>query len=104
MKNNGLIKANINFTLVSEDDRVFGIEIGQEILNKDNKIIHEYNDNLSDYEFFKTENQALARVQYINSLETNDWNKIGNYDLGDFYDKENDLLINIGEKNEFRDM
>lgn len=48
----------------------------------------EYNDNLSDYEFFKTENQALARVQYINSLETNDWNKIGNYDLGDFMIKK----------------
>lgn len=88
----GMIKSNLNYGLVSNDDRNFGIEIGQDILNEDRTIKYEYIENISDYEFFKTENQALARVEYINNMCTIKWENIGSYETGIYYDKDLDLF------------
>lgn len=90
----GMIKSNLNYDLVfiSDDNRNFGIEIGQYILNEDRTIKFEYIQNLSDYEFFKTENEALARVEYINNMCTNKWENIGSYETGKYYDKDLDLF------------
>jgi hypothetical protein len=66
-----VIEANYNEGLVGEGDgRDFGIEIGQG--GKD----FEAQDNLTDYEFFTTENEALDRVTEINNLKTSDWSRI----------------------------
>lgn len=90
----GMIKSNLNYDLVSisDDNRNFGIEIGQYILNEDRTIKFEYIQNLSDYEFFKTENEALARVEYINNMCTIKWENIGSYETGKYYDKALDLF------------
>lgn len=90
----GMIKSNLNYDLVSisDDNRNFGIEIGQYILSEDRTIKFEYIQNLSDYEFFKTENEALARVEYINNMCTNKWENIGSYETGKYYDKDLDLF------------
>lgn len=52
----------------------------------------DYTQNFSDYEFFKSENEALARVEYINNMCTIKWENIGSYETGKYYDKDLDLF------------
>jgi len=65
------IEANYNESLVGEDtSRNFGVEIGQG--GKD----FEAQDNLTDYEFFATENEAIERATEINEMKTSDWSRL----------------------------
>ncbi len=66
----GQIKAGYNPDLVSEDDRKFGIEIGKELPGYDWCL------NIEEYEYFKTESEALTRVNQINGAFIDDWDDL----------------------------
>jgi hypothetical protein len=64
------IIAGFNADLISEDDRKFGIEIGQYIPG------YEWTDNIKEYEYFKTKSEALTRVNQINGAFIDDWDDL----------------------------
>lgn len=64
------IKARFNSDLIGEDDRKFGIEIGQ-ILP-----LTEWSLNIQEYEFFKSEIDALTRVNIINGAFIDSWSDL----------------------------
>lgn len=61
------IIAGYNPALISEDDRKFGIEIGQYVPG------FVWSDNIKEYEFFNAESEALARVNQINGAFVDDF-------------------------------
>ena len=64
------IIAGFNADLISEDDRKFGIEIGQYIPGS------EWTDNIQEYEYFKIESEALSRVNQINGAFIDNWDEL----------------------------
>lgn len=64
------ILAAYNPDLISVDDRKFGIEIGQYIPGSDWIL------NIQEYEYYKTESQALTRVNQINGSFIDDWDDL----------------------------
>ena len=70
-----LIKANYNHDLKGcGDNRNFGVEIEQEFIMDEQKF--DYTDNLTDFEFFETEEEAIQRAKEINELKTDMWSEI----------------------------
>lgn len=61
------------------DDKRYGIDI---ILNKE----------IIENEYYHTYDEAIARIMYIEYLNTNDLNKIGSYEYGKFLE-----LIDLAE-------
>ena len=64
------ILASYNSDLISVDDRKFGIEIGQYIPGSD------FVFNIQEYEYYKTESEALSRVNQINGACIDDWDDL----------------------------
>ena len=64
------ILASYNSDLFSVDDRKFGIEIGQYIPGSD------FVFNIQEYEYYKTESEALTRVNQINGAFIDDWDDL----------------------------
>lgn len=64
------ILASYNSDLISEDDRKFGIEIGQYIPGSGCIL------NIKEYEYYKTESEALSRVNQINGACIDDWDDL----------------------------
>lgn len=64
------IIAGFNADLISENDSKFGIEIGQYVPGS------EWTDNIKEYEYFKTESEALSRVNQINGAFIDNWDEL----------------------------